>query len=462
MRFPIPPFRFGLYTVGTVVLGVCVAHAQTVNGGTYPIDLPTALRLAGAQNLDVQIARQRLREAEANRVSALEQFFPWLGAGVSYHRRDGLAQAVPAGTISETHFDSYAPGGTITAQVVLGDAIYNSLAARQLVRASDQALEAQRQDSALGTAQGYFDLAKAKALVEVARQALQTSQDYQQQLHEAVTVGIAFKGDELRVQTQTERFRIALRQAAERQRVAAATLAQILHLDPAVELVPQDAGLTPLTLFDTNTSPEVLVQRALSARPELKQSQALVFASREATNGAVYGPLIPSISAQVFVGGLGGGHDNQPGNFGASEDYLVSLGWHIGPGGLFDVGRINARRAQLDAAQLGDAKLKDIISAQVIESLTRAQSWSDQIALAGQNLATADKTLRLTRERKQYGVGIVLEDIQAQQALDQARADYVTTIAEFNKAQYGLNKAVGGPREPEPLQPDLRGSEVQP
>lgn len=462
MRFPIPPFRFGLYTVGTVVLGVCVAHAQTVNGGTYPIDLPTALRLAGTQNLDVQIARQRLREAEANRVSALEQFFPWLGAGVSYHRRDGLAQAVPAGTISETHFDSYAPGGTITAQVVLGDAIYNSLAARQLVRASDQALEAQRQDSALGTAQGYFDLAKAKALVEVARQALQTSQDYQQQLHEAVTVGIAFKGDELRVQTQTERFRIALRQAAERQRVAAATLAQILHLDPAVELVPQDAGLTPLTLFDTNTSPEVLVQRALSARPELKQSQALVFASREATNGAVYGPLIPSISAQVFVGGLGGGHDNQPGNFGASEDYLVSLGWHIGPGGLFDVGRINARRAQLDAAQLGDAKLKDIISAQVIESLTRAQSWSDQIALAGQNLATADKTLRLTRERKQYGVGIVLEDIQAQQALDQARADYVTTIAEFNKAQYGLNKAVGGPREPEPLQPDLRGSEVQP
>ncbi len=462
MRFPIPAFRFGLHTVGTIVLGVCVAHAQTVNGGTYPIDLPTALRLAGAQNLDVQIARQRLREAEANRVSALEQFFPWLGAGVSYHRRDGLAQAVPAGTISQTHFDSYAPGGTITAQVVLGDAIYNSLAARQLVRASDQALETQRQDSALGAAQGYFDLAKAKALVEVARQALQTSQDYQQQLHEAVTVGIAFKGDELRVQTQTERFRIALRQVAERQRVAAATLAQILHLDPAVELVPQDAGLTPLTLFDTNTSPEVLVQRALSARPELKQSQALVSASREATNGAVYGPLFPSISAQVFAGGLGGGHDNQPGNFGASEDYLVSLGWHIGPGGLFDVGRINARRAQLDAAQLGDAKLKDIISAQVIESLTRAQSWSDQIALAGQNLATADKTLRLTRERKQYGVGIVLEDIQAQQALDQARADYVTTIAEFNKAQYGLNKAVGGLPEPEPLQPDVRGSEVQP
>ena len=462
MRFPIPHFRVALHTVGSVVLGLCVAHAQTMNPNTYPIHLPTALRLAGARNLDVQIARQRLREAEADRVSALEQFFPWLNAGVSYHRRDGLAQAVPAGTISETHFDSYAPGGTVTGQVVLGDAIYNSLAARQLVRASDQALEAQRQDSALGAAQGYFELAKAKALVAVATQALQTSQDYQRQLHEAVAVGIAFKGDELRVQTQSEHYQIALRQAIERQRVAAASLAQILHLDPAVELVPQDAGLRRLTLFEPNTAPEVLLQRALSTRPELKQSQALVSASREAKNGAMYGPLIPTISGQIFVGGLGGGHDNQPGNFGASEDYLVSLGWRIGPGGLLDVGRIDARRAQLDAAQLADAKLTDTITAQVVESLTRAQSLADQIALAAQNLATADETLRLTRERKQYGVGIVLEDIQAQQALDQARADYVTTIAEFNKAQYRLNKAVGGPPEPEPLQPDVRGSGVQP
>lgn len=446
-------FRFALYAASALALGVCVARAET-NGAPYPIDLPTALRLAGAQNLDVQIARQRLMEAEANRVSALEEFFPWLGAGVSYHRRDGLAQAVPAGTISETHFESYAPGGTVTAQVVLGDAIYNSLAARQLVRASDQGLEAQRQDSTLSAAQGYFELAKAEALVEVARQALETSQAYQRQLHEAVSLGIAFKGDELRVQTQTERYQIALRQAVERQRVVAASLARILHLDPVVELVPQDAGLAPLTLFETSGSPEVLVQRALSARPELKQSQALVSASRDAKNGAVYGPLIPSIGAQVFVGGLGGGHDNQPGNFGATEDYLVGLGWRIGPGGLFDVGRINAKKAQLDAAQLGEAKLKDAISAEVVESLTRAQSWSDQIALAKQNLATADETLRLTRERKQYGVGIVLEDIQAQQALDQARADYVTTIAEFNKAQYGLNRAVGGPPETEQAPPD--------
>jgi outer membrane protein TolC len=56
----------------------------------------------------------------------------------------------------------------------------------------------------------------------------------------------------------------------------------------------------------------------------------------------------------------------------------------------------------------------------------------EEIALAKQNLGTANETLRLTREHKQYGVGIMLEDIQAQQALNQARADYSTTMAGFN------------------------------
>jgi hypothetical protein len=40
-------------------------------------------------------------------------------------------------------------------------------------------------------------------------------------------------------------------------------------------------------------------------------------------------------------------------------------------------------------------------------------------------------------------VGIVLEDIQAQQAVTQARSDFVTAVAEHDKAQYALSKAVG-------------------
>ena len=80
----------------------------------------------------------------------------------------------------------------------------------------------------------------------------------------------------------------------------------------------------------------------------------------------------------------------------------------------------------------------------VVSSLARMRSTSAQIDLAKRNLETANETLRLARERKQFGVGIVVEDIEAQQALNQARSDYVTAVAEYDKAQYLLNKAIGG------------------
>ena len=420
-------------------------HFASTNGGVYPIDLPTVLRLAGARNLDIQIAREQLNEAKANHDSAVEQFFPWVSPGITYHRRDGLAQAVPLGTLSDAHYESYAPGGTVAAQVDIGDAIYKSLAARQLVNASRQALEAQLQDSTVSAAQRYFDLTKTKTLADVSREALEISQSYEKELHEAVGAGIAFKGDELRVQTETDSDQIALRRALEQQRIAAVSLAEVLHLNPAVELVSRDDGLATVVLFETNTPSDALVQRALQSRPELLQSRALVFAARQAKNGAVYGPLVPSIGAQVFAGGLGGGPDGGPGNFGESKDYLVGLSWRIGPGGLFDSGRINASKARLAAVQINEAKLRDVIIGQVITGVTRTQSLSEQIEMTKRKLAAASETLRLTRERKQFGVGIVLEEIQAQQALTQARAQYVTAVAEFNSAEYELAKAVGSP-----------------
>src|SRR5262245_22878109 len=127
----------GVFTSAVLIRSLTLTAAQTTNAygsnlQPYRIDLPTSLRLAGAQSLDIQIARERLKEAEANHTSAIEKFFPWIGPGISYHRRDGLAQAIPSGVISNANFDSYSPGGTLVAQIDIGDAIYSSLAAKQL------------------------------------------------------------------------------------------------------------------------------------------------------------------------------------------------------------------------------------------------------------------------------------------------------------------------------------------
>src|SRR5262249_16892435 len=146
---------------------------------------------AGAQNLDIQIARERLKEARANHDSAVEQFLPWISPAAAYRKHEGRTQAVD-GTIIDADKQSYVVGGALTAQLELGDAIYKSLAAKQLVHAADHALESQRQDSILAAAQGFYDLARAKTIVDVVKEALSISQDYQKQLQDAVGAGIAF------------------------------------------------------------------------------------------------------------------------------------------------------------------------------------------------------------------------------------------------------------------------------
>lgn len=437
--------RVAIITVGLFLaaVGTVSIRAQETNRAEQLIDLPTTLRLAGAQNVDVQIAQERLHEAEAKKQSALEEFFPWIAPGISYHRRDGVAQAVPSGIISDAHFESYSPGVSLAGQIALGDAIYHSLAAKQLAKASTFALESQRQEAVFSAAEAYFDLAKTKALVEVVEEAVRVSEDYQQQLHAGVAAGIAFRGDELRVQTQTEQYRISEEQVVERARVAGVSLARLLHLDPRIALLPRDRGTQPIVLFPTNSTMDPLVALALRARPELKENRAITAAARNTKNGAVFGPLIPFLGVQAFGGGLGGGPDGGPGNFGPEGDYAVTAGWRIGPGGLFDSGKVNATKARLAEAQLTQTKLNDSIIAEVVSSLTRVNSTAAQIQLAQKNLNTANETFRLTRERKNLGVGAVLEDIQAQQALTQARSAYVTAVAEHNKAQYALNKAVG-------------------
>src|SRR5204863_828733 len=73
------------------------------------IDLPTALKLAGANNLDVQIAREKVAEARAASDSARAKFFPWITPSVVVRRHEENIQAVN-GPIIDADKQSLAAG----------------------------------------------------------------------------------------------------------------------------------------------------------------------------------------------------------------------------------------------------------------------------------------------------------------------------------------------------------------
>ena len=408
------------------------------------IDLPTALRLAGANNLDVQIAREKVNEARAASDSARARFFPWIIPSIVVRRHEENIQAVD-GPILDADKQSLAAGIALNAQLDLGETYYQNLVAKQRVRSDEAALAGRQREATFRAAAGYFELLRARAAVIAAEEAFRIGQRHAEQIAATAEAGLTFQGDAARVRAARERAELTLTRVRTEQRLASARLAEILRLDPAVELTPPDGDLAPLTLSNVNEDLGALVSRALASRPELDEAASRIEAARVLREAAHRGPLIPTLGAQASVGGLGGG----PGSasltrrFDMSSDVALGLSWRVGQGGLFDRNRQREAAARERQVELEREKVQDAIRRQVVEQHARLRSLATQIELARKTLEATDQTARLSRQRRETGVGAVLEDLQAEEELARARRDYLSTVAEYNLAQYALRYATG-------------------
>lgn len=427
------------------VASALTALAAVVSAADQPIDLTTTLRLAGANNLEIRIARERLAEAKADADSARDRLYPWVTLQISARQHENNIQAVD-GKLLDADKRSLAAGIGLNTQWDFGEIYYQQLAAKQRARAEDAGLATQRLTTTTAAALAYYDLLRAASLADIAKDALALSTRHQSQLESAASAGLAFAGDVQRVATQRARNEALLQQARENARTASVRLADILRLDPTIEFVPAPAELVATILVPTDTDLATLIARALATRPELTQADARLSAIRELHNAVRTAPLIPTLSAQANVGGLGGdaGLGSWSHGFDSSNDYGIGLSWRVGPGGLFDRNRVRSSEARLRRGALELELVQDQIRRQVVEQHIRAQSLSAQLASFRAALEAAEKTARLSRERREQAVGGVLEDLLAEQELTQARRDYVTAVALFNQAEHSLLRALGG------------------
>lgn len=407
-----------------------------------PIDLPTTLALAGAESRDVELARARTAESRAIHERTRARFFPWIEPSIGYRRHEGRIQDV-AGAIIATDRQAYDVGAALVAEVDLGEALYETLAAKQRVRAAEQAGEAARRTSVAGAAASYLELARAEASVLIAAESVRIAEDYAGQLARAVEIGIAFRGDAHRARARVERnLQLASRAAVER-RVAAARLAERLSLDPTIDLRLATPELAIWELVDAQAGQEALVEAALAHRPELASLSAELRAATAEVDAARVGPWLPTLGARAGVYGLGGGEGDALGRFGDGQDYALGLRWRIGPGGLFDTGRHHEAAAREQQALIERRRLFEQIRREVVEARVRALALAEQREMAERMLEAAEATLRLSRDRRAFGVGAVLETLAAEEELTRARLDYVALVAEANAAQLELQRVVG-------------------
>ncbi len=413
----------------------------TASAAPMHVDLPTVMKLAGANNDEIELARVKHAESIAESKLAWQRFWPTLSLGVGYRGHEGRIQDV-AGAIFDARKQQYTVGTAVVIDWSPGDLYYSALAAKQKAIAAEQLAEKSRRDIVMEATARYFDLLATEASVVILEDDLRLTQDYEKQIGGAVTAGTAFRADLLRVKTQVSRARLTIRQHQEKRDLAAAALAETLRLPPETELRPAKADLVPVRLNGKKGVASMLTD-AVQNRPELKAASAANSAATFERDRARIAPLIPSVQAGYNFGGLGGGFAGDMGNFGDSQDFYAGLGWKIGPGGLFDKQRLVIAGAREEATVLQAGQIKAAIGREVVEAAAKSQSAHDQIAINDEAVTAAEEMAKLAKERQASQLGVVLEYLLAREELTRARQSRVMAVTDFNKAQHELKRAIG-------------------
>ena len=145
-------------------------------GEIFVIDLVTALRLAGANNLDVAFFREQISEAKSKEEEAALWFLPDLTAGASYARHDGRIQSTE-GAILDVSKGSLTGGVGVEATIDPVDGIYRKLAAHQARIAVEAVHRRSVADAMEAAAIGYYDLVRTGELVGITDDAVARSEE---------------------------------------------------------------------------------------------------------------------------------------------------------------------------------------------------------------------------------------------------------------------------------------------
>src|SRR5262249_28343084 len=149
-----------------------VASAEEPPSDRLHIDLPTALRLAGANHLQIALAAERVRQAEERLQGARALWLPTLDAGIDYNRHEGQIQDTGGNVVDVRRSSLFIGGGPklgsdslngsnngpsrLALGLPLADALFAPLAERQTVRASQAAQAVTFNDSLLEVALAYL------------------------------------------------------------------------------------------------------------------------------------------------------------------------------------------------------------------------------------------------------------------------------------------------------------------
>jgi outer membrane protein TolC len=429
-----------------------------------PINLATALQLLNARAWDIAIAAESVRSAAAQFQQAAVLWAPTLISGIDFQHHDGTVQNTD-GSLFNGSRNNFMVGMAPLAAFATTDAIFEPLAARQIEQARRRQLQAATNDTTADVAVAYFNVQEARGDLAGARDTLRRTQAMLNSI-ESMAPALVPMVEVSRARAQLARFRQDERSARERWDVASAELVRILRMDPTAVLEPIEPPNLMITLIPPNEPSEQLLSVAVLNRPELAAFRNLTQAAEQRWREERFRPFIPTIFARgnanqlpdsFGFGYYGGGSGSNISNFGLRDDFEVQAVWELRNLGFGNRAIIRQRQAEFEASRMQTFRTQDLIAREVAQAAAQLRSAYVRVRQAEGELREAiqsanDNFVGLT-ETKRISANINIVVIRPQEAMAsviallQAYFDYYGTVADYNRAEFRLYRALGNPAQ---------------
>jgi outer membrane protein TolC len=296
------------------------------------------------------------------------------------------------------------------------------LAARDAQK-SELDLEAARQGIAFQVFHTYLNAQRAAAQLKAADQAVADARENMRLATVRTASGVGLKSDELRSRTHLSMMEQQQISARNNVLLARMKLAQLIGLadDESFEI---SGSLENVAVPEMN---DQVVSEALETRVEIRQSRADVEKSAAALRlaGSDYLPTVGAFASyQLNAKDTPFGSDNDAWTAG------VSLKWNLFDGFRTTSERKRALSGQSAAREMLESAAKDV-RYQVKESYIRRDEAAKQREVAKNAVQDAEETVRLLTKRYENSLATMVELLDAQTSLNQARANLVETEAGY-------------------------------
>lgn len=414
-------------------LASSITEAAAPEAAAMDIDLKGAVTTAIQNNRDITIAELKRREAEADVSAVAAKKNP--SVNYSWQRNQYPTQHV-AGTQSSNH--GYSQGINVSWPIWTFGKVEGAIdAARYQKNIADLNVYKTEADTKLAAVQAYYQYLEAIKLAEVQAQSVTDYASHLNNVQQQFDAGIVAKLDVLSSNVSLANAKQKSIAADNTRDVAEANLNNIMRVPMNTTLKPLDKNF-PEPEFDLTMEQAILM--AQKYRWELVEADYGVKAAEASLRSAKAGYL-PTVS-------VGGGYSWKEASVTAvdKDDWAVQggLSWSLWDGGATQAS-VKKADAAVKTAQETLLQAREKIELEVRQDYLNVLSYKEQIRAAEASVAQAEEAYKIATVRYSSGVGINLDVLDAELALNTARTNYITALYNYNIGLATLEHAMGVP-----------------